>query len=380
MLLSKISNEALSSEEEKDVDAPTRGILSKIANSSITDVIRLSFDSISSIFQSAGVDIEKVTASRAAIDATKLLKRSNDDLLKFLIRRAKRHNSKLRFFLDEIHFAYRSQESLQQDAILVRDTIVAVQNLNDRFSEERIDIILYAAVRSEYLEHPIIASADVNHAIESVGHELTWSTFPVDRSHPLYDLVLMRFSRAVGRNMSRSEFFRTYFANIDPILFLQRTWSKPRDFVRFFKCAKTLYPDKISLRDSEFNAVWRSSAQEAWRELKSAASPFLTPEALALFEQKLATIAPAIFDKSLILNMEKLKAQMMPVYNKAKGKHENFYSFDHFIRLLYILGIFSTKRKEAGQEDIFHSYHRGNRNPHHDGEVMIHPTILKAFG
>lgn len=34
-----------------------------------------------------------------------------------------------------------------------------------------------------------------------------------------------------------------YFANIDPEIFLSRTWNKPRDFIRFFKCAKELFPE-----------------------------------------------------------------------------------------------------------------------------------------
>ena len=69
-----------------------------------------------------------------------------------------------------------------------------------------------------------------------------------------------------------------------------------------------------------------------------------------------------------------------PVYEIAKQDQTNFYDFDHFMRLLYILGIFLTKKRGAHEEDIFYGYHRGNRNFHADGEVMIHPTVLKAFG
>jgi hypothetical protein len=68
------------------------------------------------------------------------------------------------------------------------------------------------------------------------------------------------------------------------------------------------------------------------------------------------------------------------VYDKAKRQQANFYDFEHFLHLLYILGIFLTRRRDAHDQDIFHSYHRGNRNYHASGEVKIHPTVLKAFG
>jgi hypothetical protein len=71
---------------------------------------------------------------------------------------------------------------------------------------------------------------------------------------------------------------------------------------------------------------------------------------------------------------------MAPIYELAKSDHANFYAFDHFMRLLYILGVFSTRREGANEQDIFQSYHRGNRNFHANGDVLIHPIILKAFG
>lgn len=235
-------------------------------------------------------------------------------------------------------------------------------------------------MRSEYLEHPLIATADVNHTIKSVGFELTWSNYPPSKEHPLFDLVVLRFQASIGHDFSKGNFFNSYLANIDPEEFVDRTWSKPRDFIKFFKCASKLYPAKTTLSPSEANAVWRNYAQEAWKEMKSAASPFLSPEAITVFEHVLAKLAPNIFDGSLKLDVKSFADFVRPVYTKAKGRNANFYSFDHFLHLLYILGIFLTRRRDVHEQDIFHSYHRGNRNYHANGEVKLHPTVLKAFG
>lgn len=361
-------------------DRETQSLIQKIANSTIGDVIKLGMDSISTIFNSVNIDIQKETNGHLLIEGGRLLKRNNDDLLAYAVRRMKKIGRPIRLYIDEIHFAYRSEESLQQDAILVRDTILAVQNLNDRFSEENIDAIIYMAVRAEYLEHPIIATADINHSIESVGHELTWSNFPLNKNHPLFELVFLRFKKSISQEFKKEDFFKVYLGSIDPVVFLERTWSKPRDFVRFFKCARKLYPNLTYLNVTQSNAVWRNYSQEAWKEIKSSASPFLPPKALSLFEETLSAASPDVFDGTKKYNIASFGKLLEPVYLAAKENQVNFYSFDHFIRLLYILGIFLTKRSDANYQEIYHSYHRGNRNYHANGDVLIHPTVLKAFG
>ncbi len=381
IILSKLSKAGLVDLDAGDVDdEAARSLLSRILGTSAADALKLAIDSASDVFSSLDVDLRKTTSDRVLLEGARLLKRTNDSLLKFLIRRAKTKSTKVRIYVDEIHFAYRSEDSLQQDAMLVRDTILAVQSLNDRFAEEQVDIILYVAVRSEYLEHPIISTADINHAVESVGVELTYSNYPPTPSHPLFDLIYLRFRDAIGGNFEKEQFFVIYLSGIETDQFLKRTWSKPRDMIRYFSCAKKLYPSRSSLSSVEQNTVWRNYSQEAWKEIKSAASPFLPPAAISRFEEALRGATPRLFDGSRRFDIQSFSAILQPVYEIAKGNLGNFYDFDHFLRLLYILGIFSTRRRDAHDNEIFHSYHRGNRNYHSDGVVLIHPTVLKAFG
>ena len=379
-ILSKLSKSELADVEPGDLDGEsTKPLLEKILGTGAAEALKLAVDSASDIFNTLGVDVRKTTSDRVLLEGARLLKRTNDSLLKFLVRRARAKSARVRIYVDEIHFAYRSEDSLQQDAMLVRDTILAVQSLNDRFAEEQLDIILYVAVRSEYLEHPIISTADINHAVESVGFELTYSNFPPTSSHPLFDLIYLRFHDAIGDNFNKENFFAIYLSGIESEQFLKRTWSKPRDMIRFFSCAKKLYPSRSSLSPAEQNTVWRNYSQEAWKEIKSAASPFLPPAAISRFEEALRGETPRLFDGSKQFDINSFSRILLPVYNIAKGSLSNFYDFDHFLRLLYILGIFSTRRRDAHDKEIFHSYHRGNRNFHLDGVVLIHPTVLKAF-
>jgi Cdc6-like AAA superfamily ATPase len=374
-LKKSFENSETISEEEKSND-----IINKIKNSTMGDIITFGFDSIKSLIFNAGINLKELTNNSVLIDVGRAIKSNNDDLLNMLIKRVKRENKKISLFLDEIHFAYRSEEALQQDAMLVRDTILALNNLNDRFAEEGVDLRIYAAVRSEYLEHPIISSADVNHTVESIGFYLGWSTFPYDEDHPLFQLVFDRFKRTIGQDFSFDDFMRIYMKEMDARDFLSRTWAKPRDFIRFFKCVKEMYGNKFMLKKSEWNAVWRQYSQLSWNEIKSSASPFMNSASIAELEAKFREIVPDIIDKHLSMKFPEFSEHFKKIYESAKGANSNFYSFSHFMDLIYILGIFGTMRDNAVGSPMVQSYHRGNRSFHRDGKVLIHPAVLKAFG
>lgn len=97
-------------------------------------------------------------------------------------------------------------------------------------------------------------------------------------------------------------------------------------------------------------------------------------------EQLFRRIVPNIIDKHEVYNYVTFKRELEPIYTLAKGDNVNFYSLEHFLELIYILGIFGTLRDDANGQAIVQTYHRGNRSFHRDGRVLIHPTVLKAFG
>ena len=107
--------------DDAEVDHDSKGLIKRIVKSNVADVIRFGMDSVKSIIQSTGFDIGKATSQNILIEGGRLLKRSNDDLLDYIVKYLRKNKSIIRLYPDEIHFAYRSEESLQQDAILVRN-------------------------------------------------------------------------------------------------------------------------------------------------------------------------------------------------------------------------------------------------------------------
>jgi len=61
-----------------------------------------------------------------------------------------------------------------------------------------------------------------------------------------------------------------------------------------------------------------------WKEMKSAASAFLTPEAITIFEHTLAKLARKIFDGSLKFDVVSFAKHIRPAYEKAKGNNAKF--------------------------------------------------------
>jgi hypothetical protein len=114
--------------------------------------------------------------------------------------------------------------------------------------------------------------------------------------------------------------------------------------------------------------------------MQASAAAFLPPNGVAKLGETLARNAPMILDGSLKLTVDAFKNLMTPVYDIAKGDLSRMYDLEHFMRLLYIMGIFRTRRFDALDQVIYHSYDRGNKNFEASGEVMVHPAVLKAFG
>ena len=115
--------------DKSGLEPEQQTIFDKLRNSKIADVIKVAFDSLSSLLEAARIDVSKATGHSVLIDASRTIKRSNDGLLEKLCQILKGASRPVRLIIDEIHFAYRSEESLRQDAILVRDCIMAISSV-----------------------------------------------------------------------------------------------------------------------------------------------------------------------------------------------------------------------------------------------------------
>lgn len=270
-----------------------------LKGSGIGQIAALVTDSVIGSIQSLEVDVGAISGGTVSVNASKAIKRSNDAFQKYAFEQFIKKNLRARIFLDEMHFAYRDTEGLSADASLVRDTILAVREINERLIENGIDALVIISVRSEFLEHQEIAVADVAHTIESYGIELSWENAPYDRNHPMFEMMAERLKVSLGENFDK----QTMIANFIPIGlandFLEYTWGKPRDIVRYFKSLKATFPSRSSIKKGkEYSSVIRRYSQAAWQDQKAALASFVPKNCIPKLEEVLQEISNRNFDNS----------------------------------------------------------------------------------
>lgn len=306
------------------------------------------------------------------INFSKLLKNQNDTLLKSIISQAKKSDFKAIIFLDEIHFSFKDEDSYKQDAMLVRDCITAALNLNQSFLKNDLNCCIQLAVRSEFLEHPVIAQAEIQNQINSYGEPMDWSSEKYDRNTALWGFILERV-RLTDPSVDFNSFFQNYVGQDRIPLLLEHTWSKPRDLVRFFNVAKRHCPNSSSLNQKDFDSVVREYSIESWREIRTALSSFLNAEALTRLEVFLGDNSHRNFENRAFTRNE-LKSKIKEINELSKTKNND----DFILGLLYILGIFQMRRT-SNSATIYNAYHRANLQPKWDWDVFLHPAVARRF-
>ena len=86
--------------------------------------------------------------------------------------------------------------------------IVAALNLNRSFMNNQVKATIYLAMRSEFLNHPIIAKANVAQSVESYGEKLFWRSSQRDHNDPLISIVTLRIKKAYDNGFQNKDLFK----------------------------------------------------------------------------------------------------------------------------------------------------------------------------
>lgn len=382
--LSSLAQASRTDEREASGNAWNAGfverMIARVVKQPLERVVQTALDTISDYISSLTLDPNKATHGIADIDVDVLLRKQNETLLKRCLDGLNAAQRPMKIFIDEIHYTYRTGKDHDQDASLVRDLIRVLARLNKRFAQEKLDCTLYAAIRSEFLIHPLISAAELHPTLTTFGNEISWATFPADLNHPMFDIGARRVDLAVGKNWSGKQFMKACFANYTPTdatEFVSSTWSKPRDMVRFLRTCREMYPQKITLSKPEFSAVFHAASIKAWKEIEMALTSFLSIKGVERVTNLISSNSSASLERGYVGSIDDFLKGLAPI-----AKHETqigaMNDAETLFRLLYMIGVVSTMREAKGQR-IMHSFHRGNVNPEWSGRVVIHRGVAKAF-
>lgn len=338
-------------------------------NSTLSDVsayaIRTAFDLAASLKKG---EIEGLKS----VEFAKLLKSQNDTLAKAILEQAKKEEFKCIVFVDEIHFSFKDNEAYRQDAMLVRDCIAAALNINENFIRNGVSCYVQLAVRSEFLEHPVIAQAEIQNQVNSFGEPVDWSSAKYDKNSRLWGFILERIKLQDG-SVGFPEFFDNYVGRNRVPELLEYTWSKPRDLVRFFNVAKRRFPKSANLNKKDFDAVTKEYSIEAWREMRTALSSFLNEGALLHLEEFLGANSYRNYEYKPFT-----RSDLLSLITNIKNTYDGVVDVGLALNLLYILGVIQMRNK-SGDHYLFNAYHRANLQPKWDWEIYLHPAVAKRF-
>lgn len=249
-------------------------------------------------------------------------------------------------------------------------------------AKQGLSAAIFSGVRSEYLTHPVIAKTELTTRLEAAGERLGWETIPISKTHPLFVMASKRIATGLYQSGRRGDnlqliadsLVERLFVNGPQSEFLRQTWAKPRDLVRFLKVASKNFGDKTTLLRADFSSTMHQVAIESWGELKSALSSFLTTDGLTKFEDYLAQKASTSLENVSFCSYAVFQNDV----NKCIGA-ESRHNILHVMKMLYMIGIFTTVRRKSNGDQIWHSFHRGQPNADLGGEVSLHFLVAKAF-
>lgn len=388
ILASKIKGirESISVSEDSESAEGTNGgilsILNKVIAQPLKRIVEVSLETVSDVAASIQIDPEKIGRNFVHVDNSVLLRKLNERLLSVCVKALQKSGQTVAIFVDEIHFTYRSGHDHDQDAGLVRDLIRAVSKINRDLTRDNAKCTVYAAIRSEYLDHPLIYAAELAHVLTGFGSEISWSTFAANFEHPMFEIGARRVDVSSGAQMTGKQFMRACFANFtaeDAVDFVNSTWSKPRDMVRFLRTCREMFPNKITLSMSEYHQVFRRACQYARREVETALTSFLTIQGVEQIMNLLAKHSTASLEAGKFGTIPEFLKTLKPIA-KQQTQIGSMNQPDTLFRVLYMLGaIYATKSGPRPGMTIIQSFHRNNPNPEPDSYVAVHRAIAKSF-
>jgi len=211
-------------------------------------------------------------------EASKLVKfssivRQANELFKKLTPSSQR----LYIILDELELTLGKIKQYQKDVRLIRDLIVAINNVNTLSRQFSFPIFLITAIRSEVLTSVESAGKEINKPILDFGINLKWQQSGGNiKSHPLIKIInrkIQAAEKSLGWEIISDDegiwqkYFPSHINNkIAQEYILHRTWYRPRDIVRILNIAQQQFPNETTFSHQVFDAITKEYSTQSWVE------------------------------------------------------------------------------------------------------------------
>jgi hypothetical protein len=219
-----------------------------------------------------GLEFEWENEKAKQVKFSTIVRQANE-----LFKRLKPKPNKLFVFLDELELTLGKSKQYQKDIKLIRDLIVAVNNLNILSRQLGFQLHFITGVRSEVLTSIASAGKEINKPIIDFGVTLKWQQSGGSvKDHPLIKIINKKI-QATEKQLGFTEIstdeevWQKYF----PIniwsrpaqeYILHRTWYRPRDIVRILNIAQQQFPNETSFSHVVFDSINKEYSTQSWIE------------------------------------------------------------------------------------------------------------------
>jgi len=191
--------------------------------------------------------------------------------------------------VDELELSVRNKEMNQKDIALVRDLILAIDEINRLCHQKAYNIHIIASVRSEVVTSVVSAGFEVNKCIEDYGVTINWFQKGGNYlENPLLKIVERKIhasEKANGLSISKdiwNSYFESTIHNTEVRKYLlNNTWYRPRDIIRLLLLLQLESVNKYCFDQESFDRAQQEYSNRMWMEFSEELRLEYTPEDLS---------------------------------------------------------------------------------------------------
>lgn len=178
--------------------------------------------------------------------------------------------------IDELELSVRNKYQFEKDMALVRDLIIAIDDINFVSSEKGMNIHIFAAIRSEVLRNVRSAGYELTKPIEDRGIEINW--FQKGGSYTESQLLTIvenkiHASEQINGCLPSNNIWKEYFC--DEVngeetrrFILNNSLYRPRDIIRLMLTVHDHIGDAKRFTQEMFDKAQQDYSELMWTEIK----------------------------------------------------------------------------------------------------------------
>lgn len=250
--------------------------------------------------------------------------------------------------IDELELSVRNKYQFEKDVALVRDLVIAIDDMNSLCKDNCQNIHIIASIRSEVLSNVRSAGYELTKPIEDCGVEINW--FQRGGSYldnPLLSIIenKIRASELLNGCPISNDIWETYFEktiNSDETrkYILDNSLYRPRDIIRMMLTIQDQIKTEDKFSQATFDKAQQEYSKKMWTELTDELRlSYSEDEVSAIFTVLNRITLPFTFDSlnARIANLSKIYPNVKKFFEKEP--------LINVLNKLYSLGVIGNSGK-----------------------------------